>query len=125
MIPISVQPKTREKSAPAPSPTRAPDPAPLYPTAVRAENDPSSPSTRPRVTVVGASAAGLFAACLLAKRGTPVEVLERSETLNPEARTLIVTSRMRGLLGEMADGCTVNQIRRFELFTDGRSAQVS
>jgi flavin-dependent dehydrogenase len=75
--------------------------------------------------VVGASAAGLFAACLLAKRGTPVEVLERSETLNPEARTLIVTSRMRGLLGEMADGCTVNQIRRFELFTDGRSAQVS
>jgi digeranylgeranylglycerophospholipid reductase len=77
------------------------------------------------VTVVGGSAAGLFTASLLARRGVPVRVFERIETLEPAARTLIVTHRMRSLLGHAAERSVVNEIRRFELFTDGRSANVT
>jgi flavin-dependent dehydrogenase len=54
-----------------------------------------------------------------------VRVLERIETLEPEARTLIVTRRMRTLLGRAAEDSVVNEIRRFELFTDGRAATIA
>jgi len=54
-----------------------------------------------------------------------VRVLERGETLDPAARTLIVTHKMRSLLGRAAEGSVVNEIRRFELFTDGRAATVA
>src|SRR3984885_10337879 len=74
------------------------------------------------VAVVGGSAAGLLTAAVLARRGVGVRVYERIETLEPAERTLIVTNRMRSLLGRAAEGCIVNEIRRFELFTDGRSA---
>jgi len=87
-----------------------------------------SPSASSRnvnsVSVVGGSAAGLFTALLLARQGVPVRVFERIEALDPAERTLIVTSRMRALLGRAAQGCVLNEIRRFELFTDGRSATV-
>jgi flavin-dependent dehydrogenase len=76
------------------------------------------------VAVVGGSAAGLFASALLARQGVPVRIFERIEELEPGARTLIVTQRMRGLLGPAAEGSIVNEIRRFELFTDGRAATV-
>jgi flavin-dependent dehydrogenase len=75
--------------------------------------------------VIGGSAAGLFTASLLARQGAEVRVFERIERLEPEARTLIVTDRMRGLLGRAAEGSVVNEIRRFELFTDGRAATIS
>lgn len=78
-----------------------------------------------RVAVIGGSAAGLFTAALLARRGVDVRVVERIETLEPEARTLIVTDRMRALLGAAAEASVVNEIRRFELFTDGRAATIS
>lgn len=77
------------------------------------------------VAVVGGSAAGLFTAALLARRGVPVRVFERTESLDHSARTLIVTHRMRQLLGAAAESCILNEIRRFEIFTDGRVAQVS
>src|SRR5580704_14017311 len=57
-----------------------------------------------------------------ASQGAGVRVYERIETLEPAERTLIVTNRMRTLLGRAAEGSIVNEIRRFELFTDGRSA---
>lgn len=76
------------------------------------------------IAVVGGSAAGLFTACLLARRGVPVRVFERIESLEPAARTLIVTHQMRDFLGRAAKGSIVNEIRRFELFTDGRAATV-
>ena len=85
----------------------------------------SSHSNNQNVAVVGGSAAGLFTASLLARKGVPVRVFERIETLEPAARTLIVTHRMRSLLGPAAERSIVNEIRRFELFTDGRSANVS
>lgn len=54
-----------------------------------------------------------------------MRVLERIETLEPEARTLIVTHRMRALLGRAAEDSVLNEIRRFELFTDGRAATIT
>lgn len=77
------------------------------------------------MAVVGGSAAGLLTAGLVARAGRPVRILESSGSLSPAARTLIVTSRMRELLGPVGDASIVNEIRRFELFTDGRSAEIS
>src|SRR2546426_1185228 len=76
------------------------------------------------VAVVGGSAAGFFTAYLLARASCRVRVLERAEELDPTPRTLIVTSRMRDLLGAAGECSVVNEIRRFELFTDGRAATV-
>jgi flavin-dependent dehydrogenase len=76
------------------------------------------------VAIVGGSAAGLFTASLLARRGCSVRVFERAQSLDPVSRTLIVTSRMRRLLGPVGERAIVNQINRFELFTDGRAATV-
>jgi digeranylgeranylglycerophospholipid reductase len=88
--------------------------------------DASSPnrSAGRSIAVVGGSAAGLLAATLLARGGAQVRVLEGLETLEPAERTLIVTHRMRDLLGGAADGSVVNEIRRFEIFTDGRAATI-
>src|SRR3979411_2014611 len=77
-----------------------------------------------QVAVIGGSASGFFTASLLARAGCSVEVLERSEELDPTPRTLIVTSHMRTLLGEVGELAVINEIRKFELFTDGRTAQV-
>lgn len=89
--------------------------------------DPISTSDRTKqsVAVIGGSAAGLFTSALLARHGLSVRVLERIETLEPAARTLIVTHRMRALLGPAAEASVVNEIRRFELFTDGRAATIA
>jgi flavin-dependent dehydrogenase len=79
----------------------------------------------PEIAIIGGSAAGLYTASLLAQRGRAVRVLEGLGALEPSARTLIVTHRLREMLGRAADGSVINEIRRFELFTDGRSATVS
>jgi flavin-dependent dehydrogenase len=78
----------------------------------------------PHVAVIGGSASGFFTASLLARAGCAVEVVERAEELDPTPRTLIVTSHMRKLLGEVGERSVINEIRQFELFTDGRAAQV-
>ncbi len=78
----------------------------------------------PKVAVVGGSASGFFTASLLARAGCAVQVLERSDQLDPTPRTLIVTNHMRSLLGRVGEGAVINEIRKFELFTDGRSAQI-
>ena len=76
------------------------------------------------VGIVGGSAAGLFAALLLARAGRSVRLFERTERLDPNLRTLIVTNRIRDLLGSSLERSVVNEIRRFELFTDGRAATI-
>lgn len=88
-------------------------------------SSPNPVTDKQSVAVVGGSAAGLFTASLLARRGIPVRVFERIEALEPEERTLIVTNRVRLLLGRAVQKSVVNEIRRFELFTDGRAATVS
>jgi flavin-dependent dehydrogenase len=46
-------------------------------------------------------------------------------TLDPTSRTLIVTDHFKNQIGQSARASILNEIRRFELFTDGRSAVVS
>lgn len=75
--------------------------------------------------VVGASAAGLYTAGAVARGGRSVRVLESKPRFDPPARTLIVTNHFRNQLGAAARESIVNEIRRFELFTDGRSAQIA
>ncbi len=79
---------------------------------------------RNEVAVVGGSAAGMFTADLLARAGRRVQVFESSGQLDPRSRTLIVTHCVQEVLGRAATGALVNEIRRFELFTDGRAATV-
>jgi flavin-dependent dehydrogenase len=77
------------------------------------------------VIVVGGSAAGLFTASTVASGGRRVRVLESRPGFEPASRSLIVTDQFRSQLGAAASESIVNEIRRFELFTDGRSAQVA
>jgi flavin-dependent dehydrogenase len=77
------------------------------------------------VVIVGGSAAGLFTAATLARGGRAVRVLESKSNFEPDPRTLIVTDHFRNQLGTSAGRSILNEIRRFELFTDGRSAQIA
>jgi flavin-dependent dehydrogenase len=77
------------------------------------------------VIVVGGSAAGLLTAARVARGGRPVRLLESKPQLEPAPRTLIVTDHFRSQLGASAHESIVNEIRQFELFTDGRSAQIA
>jgi flavin-dependent dehydrogenase len=77
------------------------------------------------VIIVGGSAAGFYTAAKVAGGGKRVRVLESRAELEPESRTLIVTNHFRNQLGAAANESVLNEIRRFELFTDGRSAQIA
>jgi len=77
------------------------------------------------VAVIGASAAGLYSAELLARTGRRVRVFDACIQTNPSPRTLIVTDRFRSLAGPLAEGCVVNEIRHFQLFANGCAATVS
>jgi digeranylgeranylglycerophospholipid reductase len=77
------------------------------------------------IVVVGGSAAGLYTATTLARGGRRVRVLESKPGFEPDPRTLIVTDHFRNQLGTSASASILNEIRRFELFTDGRSAQIA
>ena len=76
------------------------------------------------IIVVGGSAAGLYTAKHVAEAGHRVEVLESRPALDPAPRTLIVTDHFKKQISGAA-ASILNEIRRFELFTDGRSAQVA
>ena len=85
----------------------------------------SSQGTPPKIAIVGGSAAGLFAAYLLARRGRETHVFEGRHGLDSAPRSLIVTDRMLEILGGLGERAVVNEIRRFELFTDGRVAKIA
>jgi digeranylgeranylglycerophospholipid reductase len=87
------------------------------------ENQPDK--TKGGVIVVGSSAAGLLTAAKVAAGGRDVHVLDAKGGLDPAPRSLIVTHHFREQLREVAASSIVNEIRRFELFTDGRSAEVA
>jgi flavin-dependent dehydrogenase len=76
------------------------------------------------IGIVGGSVAGLFTAHLLGQAGKRVHVFEGADDFEPKPRTLIVTHRLQELLGKVGKGSVVNEIRRFELFTDGRVARI-
>jgi digeranylgeranylglycerophospholipid reductase len=94
-------------------------------TVARAEQDSRLSRKKNEIIVVGGSAAGLFTAAAVARGGRAVRVLESKPGFEPASRTLIVTDHFRSQLGPLASKSIVNEIRRFELFTDGRSAQVA
>ena len=77
------------------------------------------------VVVVGSSAAGLYTAACVARGGRRVSVLEAKPTPDPAPRTLIVTDYFKNQISSAARSSILNEIRRFELFTDGRSAQIA
>jgi digeranylgeranylglycerophospholipid reductase len=90
-----------------------------------AEKQPQQSGENGEVIVVGGSAAGFHTAATVARGGRKVRVLESRPGFEPAARSLIVTDQFRSQLGDCASESIVNEIRRFELFTDGRSAQVA
>ena len=77
------------------------------------------------ILIVGGSAAGLYTAKHVAQGGHSVQVLESRPALDPAPRTLIVTDHFKNQISLAAESSILNEIRRFELFTDGRSAQVA
>jgi flavin-dependent dehydrogenase len=88
-------------------------------------SSPGSARDKKEVVVVGGSAAGLYTAACVAQGGRAVRVLESRPTLDPTPRTLIVTDHFRRQVNGAAGASVLNEIRRFELFTNGRSAVVS
>jgi len=97
----------------------------IYGTVENKGAQPRSGNGSREVIVVGGSAAGLFTAASVARGGRPVRLLESKPQLEPASRTLIVTDQFRSQLGASAQESIVNEIHRFELFTDGRSAQIA
>jgi len=87
------------------------------------ENQPENKSGG--VVVVGGSAAGFLTAAKVAAGGRNVRVLDAKSGIDPAPRSLIVTHHFREQLRDVAASSIVNEIRRFELFTDGRSAEVA
>ena len=92
---------------------------------MQANQDKSRLNSEEEVIIVGGSAAGFYTAARVAQGGKRVRVLESQRSVEPEPRTLIVTNHFRRQLGASANESVLNEIRRFELFTDGRSAQVA
>ena len=77
------------------------------------------------VAIIGGSAAGLFTAKRLSEQGIDVRLFEAAGHMDTSARTLIVTGHLKKLIGSLYQSALVNEIHRFELFTDGRAAKIS
>jgi flavin-dependent dehydrogenase len=77
-----------------------------------------------KVIIIGASAAGLFSAYLLAKEGREVEVFERTNSIGHPPRTLIVTSKINEVLDFIPEEAIVNRVRYLEVFSSTRSAKI-
>jgi len=84
----------------------------------------TNPNNRPQVIIIGASAAGLHTACLLAKGGMPVLLFDSSEYLGSPARTLIVTHRIKDALGSIPSQAVVNRTSKLQLHSAGRSTTI-
>lgn len=77
------------------------------------------------VAVIGGSASGLLAASLLSKHDMYVTVFEASKHIEAPPRTLIVTHQLAQMIRPVDKIDVLNKIRRFELFANGRVAQIS
>ena len=77
------------------------------------------------IAIIGGSAAGLLTASLLSEKGVDVTVFEASKHLTEPKRTLIVTHQLAELIGPLNKNTVLNEIHRFELFANGRVAEVS
>jgi flavin-dependent dehydrogenase len=77
-----------------------------------------------KVIIIGASTPGLFAAYLLAREGVEVEVYERAHALRGLQRTLIVTDKLKDVLGFAPDEAILNEVRYVEMFSKSRSTRL-
>ena len=76
------------------------------------------------IAVVGGSAAGLFAAYLLAREGKRVRLFDANDVLHTESRTLITTSQLSDVLGFFPNEAVCNKIDRIDLFSPQRSVTI-
>ena len=76
------------------------------------------------VDIIGGSAAGLFAAYLLAREGKRVRLFDANDVLNVDSRTLITTSQLTEALGFFPKEAVVNQIDRIDLYSPRRSVSI-
>ena len=76
------------------------------------------------ISVIGASAAGLFISLQLAKKDMDVKVYEAKKEKSADPRTLIVTTRIKRIMGPLYKETIINKINRFELFADGKVATI-
>jgi flavin-dependent dehydrogenase len=76
------------------------------------------------VDIIGGSAAGLFAAYLLARGGKRVRLLDSNNVLHAPQRTLITTGHLTEVLGFDPSTAVVNRIRQIELFSPHSSARI-
>ncbi len=67
------------------------------------------------ICVVGGSAAGLFAAYLLAREGRRVRLFDSNDVMHTTSRTLITTSRLAEALGFFPHDAVINEIKEIEL----------
>jgi flavin-dependent dehydrogenase len=76
------------------------------------------------VDIVGGSAAGLFAAYLLAREGKRVRLFDANDVLHTESRTLITTSHLTDVLGFFPREAVCNEITQIDLFSSRRSVTI-
>lgn len=76
------------------------------------------------VDIIGGSAAGLFAAYLLAREGKRVRLFDANNVLHVDSRTLITTSRLIDVLGFYPHEAVVNEIDQIDLFSPKRSVSI-
>ena len=76
------------------------------------------------VAIIGGSTAGFFTGYLLAKEGLDVRIFEAEKRIDPEPRTLIVTSSVKEFLGSEYEKYVINKIHRYEIFADGKAATI-
>jgi len=77
-----------------------------------------------KVTIIGASTAGLFLAYLLAREGVEVEVYDKAAELGSPPRTLIVTSQISDVLGFIPEEAILNRVKHIELYSRSRTARL-
>ena len=76
------------------------------------------------VVVIGASSAGLFAAELLAKSGYRVAVLDRSDGIDPQERTYIITPGLYKIMNDLPAGLIHQEIDTFKLQSGQKQADI-
>src|SRR5215470_9960311 len=77
------------------------------------------------VVIVGGSAAGLFAAYLLAREGVGVRLFDANDVLRTESRTLITTSQLTEVLGFFPREAVCNEIRQIDLISPERAVTIA
>jgi flavin-dependent dehydrogenase len=77
------------------------------------------------VDIIGGSAAGLFAAYLLARDGKRVRLFDANDVLRTESRTLITTSHLTDVLGFFPHDAVSNKITQIDLFSRRRSVTIT